>query len=175
MDQLIIIYSGIFFTIFYLLHLICIRILPSRAVFHWALAVLIISGSVSTAVYFFMPLNFNGFNPPVIRLFILLMSLLISTSVSLGYLFTVFGTILESSIKMKLLKMITDSGSAGVTQSKILQKYNAETIINKRLDRLVASDTLQRVKKTYTLKHRSPIMDTFYLLISAVKFCYKLP
>ena len=76
------------------------------------------------------------------------MSLTIYTLLTINYILGFFGVAI-SSIRMQLLFQIGKTQSKGISKKKLLEKFNARTIITNRLDRFVSSGELGYKSGTY--------------------------
>jgi hypothetical protein len=65
-------------------------------------------------------------------------ALVIQGLLCLAYVLCVFGPY-ETSIRMRLVREVAGGGPEGVSLEKILGRYNVETMVNVRLQRLVGS------------------------------------
>lgn len=66
------------------------------------------------------------------------------------YVFGIFGVI-ESSIRIRLLEIIEQAGTVGLSYAAILKKYNCKIIVKKRLLRLTTSGELKTENDQYAL------------------------
>jgi hypothetical protein len=176
MDQIILINAGIFFLLFYVLHIIVIRTVPTSKVFQWPFLLLTVSSLLSIALYYIVLVHVWGLRqhyPTAIQHYILCMSLILSNCVSGQYLFTIFGSVLESSIKIKLLKVIVQKGNTGITKKQILQQYSTDSILKKRLQRLIQADTIRYENASYSLIKQSLLIDVFSRIGTIFKSIYR--
>ncbi len=163
-------------SVFVLCHILIFRFTKHAAVLKWVKRFFMIGLAVNLIGYSVYP--FGGFvstsmtKPPYpcfieentftfpLKLLGLLLSVFIYGVSAFLYVLCVLGPY-ESSIRLRLIRELSFAGLKGLTTKEILQRYNAMMIIQRRLDRLVASGELRREGSFY----RSGKSQNVFLLI----------
>ena len=143
----IIIFGYLFFDliIFVAAHIIIGRLIPKSSVFKILFRSYIIPLPLSAvlAIYLFFRLRIPI--PSLIYQF--LISVILYSISAMVYILDLLG-IVESSIRIRLLTLIAAKSNKGMTRSELHEKYNAEIIIKKRIDRFISSGELIRLGNT---------------------------
>lgn len=118
------------FVIYLVLQLVIFRFIEKKQVFKWLVAVFFLSVFYSSLLWLiFSPFNFFYF-----------ISQILSSLMIMIYVLAVFG-VSTTSLRIALLSLIFQNQD-GLNLNGILKKYNRETIIDKRVERFVASGQL---------------------------------
>lgn len=158
LDLMIIIHSVSSFLLFVGIQIIFFRMIDQKKVIRWLVVVFGIVSLVSFLLWLsIVPLLLQtagdmGFLGQFLASFLL--SYMLFSITSLVYVLGFFG-IIESSIRIRLLDLITYSSDTGISLPQILQLYNRDVILQKRLSRFISSGELIFTNDTYRLGKRS--------------------
>ncbi len=156
--------SSAFFSFlsFFLIQSLIFRFIDPRAVFKWIIYIyftgLFFAGLIGFKLLQIMPLE--------ILLLVFSLSCLLYSLMVFVYVIGIFGVI-ESSIRIRILELITTH--PGMTKVELVRHYNSQSIIDKRLSRLIASGELQYFGGTYAL---TPKLSFLRLLTLVIKFMF---
>lgn len=79
------------------------------------------------------------------------------------YVLCIFGPF-ETSVRMRLLREISQGASKGITLNQLLERYNSETIVKIRLQRLLGSGDLIERSGFYRAGHK----QNFFFIFDAI-------
>jgi hypothetical protein len=176
MDLIIVVNACIFFGIFYILHLVVLRLIPNDKIFDWSFIIIFCSIILSLPIYIVVlrPLFINDYAFSFTNhVFILIFIVGLSALMMVEYIFFIFGSVLESSIKVKLLDLISHNNKKGLTRASILQKYNTDTILHKRLNRLSETHVLSCINSLYSIRKLSFPITCHQILIDYFRKTYQ--
>ena len=153
-DAYIVLHAFGSFLFFWVLHVFLFRFMKPERVFRWPITFYVLAAILSILI--FDILAGDSFPYHVDNLFtlnipILLFSTLLYTFFTFLYIFGIFGMI-ESSLRVRLLRLIAQTGERGVSARQIKEKYNTDTIVRKRLLRLTGSGILQIKNGRYRIR-----------------------
>ena len=95
------------------------------------------------------------------------LALAIQGLLSFVYILCIFGPY-ETSVRMRLVREIAAS-STGISKEELLQKYNAETIVNIRLRRLMGSGDITQKDGLYRVVRRKNFFFIFDAIAGSLK------
>lgn len=146
MDLMIILIAILTFIIFLTVQFSIFVNVNKKEVSKWLIRAFLI---VSLAYMFFgISLRLMG-----VRFLTLFLAFFLCFLMVYLYVISVFG-IMATSIRIRLLSLITSGKKQGVTKSRILKVYNKKVILKKRLERLAASGDLKLKNGEYSLGKR---------------------
>ena len=156
------------FGIFFVAHVIIFRrVQPEKLLKSLRSCVLIV---------LFLPLLLMGilfvYKPLYLSLpawvLIALLAALITGLIALVYVLLVFGPY-ETSVRMRLVREIGRGGPEGISLSELLEHYNAETILNIRLRRLIGSGDIIEENGTYRSGSKRSFMFYIDIIVGLIK------
>jgi hypothetical protein len=159
------------FGLYLLLHVLLFRMIKPEDVIKWQVYTYAFSCLVGGAISL---LVINTLFSPVTITLLFTLELGIFIIVSLlvcMYIIGIFG-IIESSIRIKLLSMIAHAAKKGITRKNIYKIYNKQTIINKRLLRLVSSGDVIVVDGKFYLGKPTPALFAITQLAQFINRLY---
>ena len=159
MDIPILITVLVSFLVFLILQFLTFRYIKGQHVFTAMVAVFAAAGVLTHLGLLVYLWNI----PMLIRVFVLCVSVVLYGLLTLISILAVFG-IIESSLRIRLLREIVASRYHGITEKGLLKTYNREVILTKRLNRFIASGDLVTIGKQYRLVRRI----SFYLFPASV-------
>lgn len=151
-------YTGIGFFIFLIFHVVSLRCLSYKQSVYAVFKTLALSWIGALLAGFL--LGFGGFT------FVVLLTLSVCI-----YVLGVF-TIADSSIHIRLLVKIAQSGSHGITKKELLKQYNRETILQKRLKRLVESGEILQSGRIYRLVKSTSLLTVREKISRFIEFLF---
>lgn len=143
MDIFIIINTLISITAYFILHIIILRKINQNDIFKWLVYVYLLAGFFPLLIGWW----WGGFNPGSF------ISWMFYTFLVLTYDLAILG-VMESSIRIRLLKEIYDAKDAGITLRQILKKYNKDAILHKRLQRFLSAGEISFCEGKYQLEKK---------------------
>jgi len=175
-DQASVSVAIINFLVFYFVHIAGLRFTKSQKIFESPFLLLFIS-------LFFMPVWVFIIGPLFIPAFFtftafeiiitVLLSLIITTLLIILYIFGIFGMIIESSLRIKLLSLVFEAGNNGIKKTYLLNLYNTDIILKKRIQRLESSGILKLKKNKYYIAKPFPILYIHALIVNSMNQLYK--
>ncbi len=84
------------------------------------------------------------------------------------YVLCIFGPY-ETSVRMRLIREIAQSGREGVPRQELLGRYNAETIVNIRLQRLIGSGDIIEKDGLYQVSSKKNFFFIFDAIAGVIK------
>jgi len=84
------------------------------------------------------------------------------------YVLCVFGPY-ETSVRMRLVREIAQEGSKGISLQDLLGRYNSETIVNVRLQRLLGSGDIVEKDGRYRVGHNRNFFFVFDVIAGVLK------
>ncbi len=157
LDQFIIFASVIEFSIFWILQVFLFRYIRYENVLKWLVYVFMFNTVICTIMFFLFGHLVIADRQSDVRIqLVAMLCTFVITSLLIGlYIIGIFGMI-ESSIRIKLLSLVAQTKSSGIMYKDIINKYNKQVILSKRLKRLQGSgDIIYRAGKYYTLNRLS--------------------
>ncbi len=151
-DILIVTISGIASILFFIFHILVFRKMKKEAVFTGLIYVYLFVG-IFACLLLSTGFSFLQNYSLVTDMMIAILSFFLYTMTVFVYILYIFG-VLESSIRMRLLHHIADTGSKGVRLEDLKKLYNVDIIISKRLLRFSASGELILVGGRYQRNKR---------------------
>lgn len=136
MDIFIIINTLISITAYFILHIIILRKIKQNDIFKWLVYIYLLAGVI--------PLLAGC----KVSIFGSIVSLMFYTLLVLAYVMAILGVV-ESSIRIRLLKEIYDAGEKGIKLEQLLKKYNKDVILHKRLQRFLSAGEISFSKGKY--------------------------
>lgn len=145
MDLYILVNAIVSFILFLIVHVVIFRLIEEKTVIKWLMRVFYLGAliNLSAGLLMLKPQN----------VIFILLSLTLYTMLVFCYVLGIFG-LMESSIRIGLLTKIARSKSHGAGEKDILKAYNSKIIIDKRLERFVASGELKYEKGYYHLNKK---------------------
>lgn len=142
MDVFIIINTLISLIVYFILHIVILRKINKNTIFKWL-------------IYVYL---FASFTPFLIGwrggfIFGSIVAWMFYTFLVLAYVLAILG-VMESSVRIRLLKEIYDAKEKGITLKQILIKYNKDVILQKRLERFLAVGQIKRINGKYQLEEK---------------------
>ncbi|OGG04282.1 hypothetical protein A2Z33_03985 [Candidatus Gottesmanbacteria bacterium RBG_16_52_11] len=174
--MLIVLNALAFSSIFYVIHLVIVRFLPPEKIYIWPIMLYVASSVISILIYFpfFRYITIAAYYPLFAQLIILIGALILYTLIIGVYVLVVFGALLESAIRIRLLAVIANAGYKGITAAQILKTYNTDTIIRKRINRMLVSGIIAGSDKSYMIKKNSlPLYFNGYAVIILNRLYHK--
>jgi len=153
MDGQFIIMACVSFCFFVLASAILFRMTPQDAAISWMVRAFIVIG-IGHALYFWSYWGLVG----------LLWWGTMYTFLTMLFVFCVF-SVMEASLTLRILSEIARTGTKGMTHKQLLQRYNRNVIVKRRLARLVYSGDLLYVNGAYKQNKVSHYMIREYFLI----------
>ena len=138
-DSLILLSAASAFFVFLVLQVIVFRRLPPPNVLSGIVKVFLVSAVFAYAFFIGIGIRF------------LALSFVLYALMSLIYILALFG-IVESSVRIRLLREIAGEGKKGIPARKLLERYNKEIILKKRLQRFLASGDIVKEGNRYRLQ-----------------------
>lgn len=167
-DLLIIVIALGEFGVFWILHVYLFRFLKYENVLKWLVYLYLFT----TTVYTFLILMFmnliipeNLYDLPK-QIIIVTTSFTITSLLTGIYIIGIFG-IIESSIRIKILSLVAQTKTSGITYKEINKVYNKQIIINKRLLRLLNSGDIRLIEG----KYYAPKLVSVFQLITQITRC----
>ncbi len=159
MDNFIIINTLISITAYFILHIIILRKINQNDIFKWLVYVYLLAGFFPFLIGWW-----GGF------IFGSLISWMFYTLLVLIYVLAILG-VMESSIRIRLLKEIYDAKDHGIDLKQILKKYNKDVILHKRLQRFLSAGEISFCEGKYQLEKK---FTAYTLPDFAIRMIWKL-
>lgn len=160
MDIFIIINTLISITAYFILHIIILRKINQNDIFKWLVNVYLLAG-------FFPFLTGWWLGGSIFESFV---SWLFYTLLVLIYVLAILG-VMESSIRIRLLKEIYEAKDRGIDMKQILKKYNKDVILHKRLQRFLSAGEISFCEGQYQLEKK---FTPYTLPDFAIRMIWKL-
>jgi hypothetical protein len=173
MDLNILVTSLLSFIFFLILHTLIFRKVRHDKVLIWIVKTCLI-GSIfplllSLIISIINPIKIYPLLYQAIIIFVI--SYILYCLFAVIYILGPFGLI-ESSLRLKLLSEIFNAGEKGIKYQNLLRAYNKYVIIQKRLDRFVASKDFLYKNNYYTIKNRFSYFIIQNQLFTIIKKLY---
>ena len=159
MDKFIIINTLISITVYFILHIIILRKNKQNEIFKWLVYLYLMAGFSPFLIGWRGGFIFGSFVSWIFYTFLVLI-----------YVLAILG-VMESSIRIRLLKEIYDAGIRGKSLKQILKKYNKDVILHKRLQRFLSAGEISFYEGKYMLENK---FTAYTLPDLAIKSIWKL-
>lgn len=167
MDNFIIINTLISMIVYFILHIIILRKINQKDIFKWLAYVYFIASFTPFLIGWWMGWQMI----PEISLSSIIIGVLVAwifyTFLVLAYVLAILG-IMESSVRIRLLKEIYNVKDTGITLKQILIKYNKDVILQKRLRRFIAVGEISFKGGKYQLEKRFTAYSLPNLVIKSI-------
>ena len=157
LDLFVISNAAVSFMIYLAIHFSTFRLINPRAVLKWLMNIFLIGGLFNmggTAIYCVAATDLLRQNGVVAMGIYGMVSLAIYGFAAFLYVLCIFG-IHESSIRMRLLRELYAARPLALSLDELLSRYNAQTILKKRLERLLASGEINSDGTRYRIQNPS--------------------
>lgn len=141
MDIFIIINTLISITAYFILHIIILRKINQNDIFKWLVYVYLLAGFFPFLIGWWGGFIFGSF-----------VSWMFYTFLVLIYVLAILG-VMESSIRIRLLKEIYDAEGHAITLKQLLKKYNKDVILHKRLQRFLSAGEISFSEGKYQMEN----------------------
>jgi hypothetical protein len=102
----------------------------------------------------------------------ILLSFVIYSMLVFNYVIGIFG-LLESSLRIKILDVLAVQGENGMSRRGLLRIYNKDTIVKKRVKRLISSGELAYTNGMYHINKRISFVYIPYYIVKMMFYLYK--
>lgn len=156
------------FCVFWMLHVLLFRFISYESVFKWLISLYVFTTTTYAALFLMLRhlMIAVGVYDTLMQLVVMTTILVIASLLTGIYIIGIFG-IIESSIRIKLLNLVTQAKTSGITYKDITNVYNKQIILNKRIQRLQSSGDIIRVAGKYYAPKR---FSAFFLVAQITKF-----
>ena len=176
MDIFIVTNALLDFVLFYGIHVLTFRHTDPKKIFQSPFIVYRIGLVASIAVYAglvqWMYSDYALF-PLSVHVVAYCVALLLYSFLVALYVFGMFGMILESSLRIRLLSLVAHAGEKGIDDRQILKIYNTDTILRKRIDRLMTSGVLECTRGQYRIKKSFSILLFHGTIVNVLNRLYR--
>jgi len=161
--------TGVFsFGIFLLIHLVSFRWLSPERLFN---SLKIIIGAVMVLpVVLMVIMFFLNFIQASLGVWVCagVLAVLVNGLLSFFYVLCVFGPY-ETSVRMRLVREIQKGAASGISRQELLKSYNAQTIVDLRLRRLMGSGDIIVKDGLYLCNRRGNVFFIFDTIAGIIK------
>lgn len=153
------------FVLFFILHLLAIRLKRRVSFIHW----LIFPFFLSLILSILVELRISSLT--IDDSIVILLSIFFYCLFVIIYVLGVFGMML-ASLRIRLLTLVANGNKDGASQEKILSIYNKEKILQHRLERLVQNGDLGLFKNQYFIRNRYSLFLIHGLIFELLRKLY---
>lgn len=173
MDLQIVFSSLLSFVSFFILHVYIFSRIDHSKVLIWIVKTCMI-GTIFPLLFallfsFFFPVFGNSALLQFVIVFII--SILLYSLLSIGYILGVFG-LLESSLRIRILEKIARAGKEGISKKDINALFANDAIIAKRLKRFIQSGDIIYKNGLYNMKRRFSYFVVHAFIFESMKKIY---
>lgn len=177
-DQFVLINTFSSFFLFVLIHITVFRFVSQKSILKWLERLFWIIGGVNIAV------NVSFIFIPEIHLKMgystsgLLLSLICSFFIFVILTFVYAGAtygMYESSLRIRLLREIAAGDDQGISLNELLERYNAQILLQTRLARLMSSGELVRNGDAYHLGRSFGLFILYARVVAALRRIFGEP
>src|SRR3989344_5284288 len=173
-DHLVIIMGFGEFAVFWLLHVLLFPKIHRRHIITWFLYIYVTTFIIGTGI---LTSILNLIHAPTIsnHLALLTITIILVGSIfsllCIIYIIGIFGVI-ESSVRMKLLTLVAEKSTRGLTQAELAKTYNKVVDLTSRLNRLISSGDVQLINGKYYLRKQLSLSLLLIQLSQLITWIY---
>lgn len=164
-DIFIIATAILIFIIFFVAHIIFLRINKDREPVYGIITIFLVTGAIGGAFEWFFIFTSPGEKSAVI------ISLFSYLFIFIAYMLGVFGMMM-SSLRLRMLSEIAGRGKTGISEIELLEIYNRDKIIKSRLSRFIQSGDMEYKNRYYYIKKPFSIFELHGLIFTVIKKLY---
>ncbi len=163
------------FFAFVLFYIAIFRLVKRNAVLKWLIYIFFMGLLVNLGITaWFMFQNDVVFSLGLYAsLTIIFLPMLFYGFLSFLYVVCIFGTY-ESSIRLRIVRELSEAATAGLTWDELLQRYNDEMILKIRLDRLLVSKELSFDGAYYRVQKKPNVFSMITAISQVFRKLYGL-
>ena len=173
MDLQIVISSLLSFMSFFILHVYIFSRIDHSKVLIWIVKTCLIGTIFPLLFALLFSFIFPVFGNSALLQFVVvfLVSLLLYSLLSIGYILGMFG-LLESSLRIRILEKIASRGKGWISKKDINALYANDAIIAKRLKRFIRSGNISYKSGLYTMKRQFSYFVIHAFIFESMKKIY---
>ena len=156
------------FSIFLLVHLITFRwVKPERLLRSLLLCVMAIMALPFFLMWFFFTMKIVA-APLSVWVYATLLAVFVQGLLCFVYVLCIFGPY-ETSVRMRLVREIAQGAKQGISLKELSARYNAQTLVNIRLERLIGSGDIIKKDSRYHPGNKGNLFFIFDAIGGVIK------